>query len=1357
MARSEAVKKGLFYPTEQTHLDLIVSAFKPYENELAAPAYFLDFSAGDGRTGLAFQKLGLTPLLVELDQQRALICQALFGSDYALNDDGLSFRMSGGSAIVVLTNPPYNDDPTDKHKSRTELTFIRRGHQFVADDGWQIGIVYAHRLSQDLLYSFGRYTDRVDIYRMPGLHLGRYMQVAVFAHYSEEPMSSPDTWAMRMAKRAELNAQMALKARSGERPTDEELEQAFPRLDKIEQGQYELPAPPTIRHFYFMPNHIPPRQLLAIARSHGPHHLKQAQQAFVYQPYAPRFNPVIVPNKDQLINSISAGMFDNVQLTLDGKRMFVRSVIRREQRPAETETEYNEDGTVTDKTRIRIVPVPHITTLDEFGNIQDISSDDALVEFIKNTADELLNKAASRFNPKYTFNFVTGDLKSYLDHVRLSKWGKVNRLLTTQKHVIAAMYKVLSEERAITLVGEQGSGKTAITLTLMDAMRPRKEGDPHYGAYIHIPEKERMRPDQINVLAVPPHLTGKWANEEIPALFPDALVREISAGDNAITEISDFFREIDQALADPNPAVRDEMAYRLKIMVISETMMKMGEGWESAAQFVTRRDKNGPLYEKVIDPTTGFDVVEYVTKKGEIRLTPYNSTRFHQYYLREGKNRDRVQRGVKKVPYVAPEHLIEKTEGYTPEEFNQQVAMLKRFKRYTDEVAMRVAREQNERQKRIARAEISRKREAHEIACVPPYAIWQEVRTSSEGSVDKREDLRQRLGLPERKVTMPTRFSSRSDKKRFDTERIPKYPIMPLPDVVLKATGSYDTYRPKGNPRPITGIAPYMQRRFPGRIYIFAMDEVHQYKGKSGRGVAAMRMASLAQKVIGLTGSLHGGKASTVYRLEFMLNAKTREVYPWDSEGLKAWAEDMGATEVYMTETYSDDARLTKKGSWTTEPKEAPGTSPLLYGWLADHTLFVNLYDMGKDLPPYNEHAIPVRMDALMMSAFSNLTNILNGYMAKVKKKGLAQSFVGAYFNTLKDWPNSPYTDLNIVHNYRKREPDGTWKDHSELVTTFPGLGEDYVSQKEIRLVELVKEKLAKGSGVAVFVHQSAEDNDRAILDRIYRRILDIPGANPVILTSKVSTKRRDQWFKKHDDKNVLICNARLVETGVDLLKYRTIIWYESSVNLYTVEQASRRAWRLNQDYPCDTYFMYYTHPDLSTMESRVTYLIGRKQAAANFLYGRGDGALSDLTSEINIMREALSMVDVDIEDANAIFTREAEMASDWIANAETVEEDEQLEAETPEPELVEEKAIGVVVEAVEDEDAAPELEALPETTEQESEPEPKPEPAKANSNGRKVENGSPVGKQLGFFDLGDPGMTAAWAELLGKKEGVGV
>jgi len=57
---------------------------------------------------------------------------------------------------------------------------------------------------------------------------------------------------------------------------------------------------------------------------------------------------------------------------------------------------------------------------------------------------------------------------------------------------------------------------------------------------------------------------------------------------------------------------------------------------------------------------------------------------------------------------------------------------------------------------------------------------------------------------------------------------------------------------------------------------------------------------------------------------------------------------------------------------------------------------------------------------------------------------------------------------------------------------------------------------------------------------------------------------------------DVLITKPELVKTGMDLLDFPTIIFLQTSYNVYTLQQAARRSWRIGQKQAARVIFFSY-------------------------------------------------------------------------------------------------------------------------------------------------------------------------------------
>ena len=76
---------------------------------------------------------------------------------------------------------------------------------------------------------------------------------------------------------------------------------------------------------------------------------------------------------------------------------------------------------------------------------------------------------------------------------------------------------------------------------------------------------------------------------------------------------------------------------------------------------------------------------------------------------------------------------------------------------------------------------------------------------------------------------------------------------------------------------------------------------------------------------------------------------------------------------------------------------------------------------------------------------------------------------------------------------------------------------------------------------------------------------------------------------------DVMICHPRLVQTGLDLIDFPTIVWDETDYSVYVVRQASRRSWRIGQTRPVKVVFMSYRN----TLQADALKLVAKKMQSS--------------------------------------------------------------------------------------------------------------------------------------------------------------
>ena len=106
-------------------------------------------------------------------------------------------------------------------------------------------------------------------------------------------------------------------------------------------------------------------------------------------------------------------------------------------------------------------------------------------------------------------------------------------------------------------------------------------------------------------------------------------------------------------------------------------------------------------------------------------------------------------------------------------------------------------------------------------------------------------------------------------------------------------------------------------------------------------------------------------------------------------------------------------------------------------------------------------------------------------------------------------------------------------------------------------------------------------------------QILTKEGVRVAVLRTEVPPEQREAWYERQLRAGVqaVISHPRLVQTGLDLLEFPSILFYESGYSTYTLRQASRRSWRIGQHPNVTVKFLQYA----GTMQETCLRLTGRK------------------------------------------------------------------------------------------------------------------------------------------------------------------
>jgi SNF2 family DNA or RNA helicase len=277
--------------------------------------------------------------------------------------------------------------------------------------------------------------------------------------------------------------------------------------------------------------------------------------------------------------------------------------------------------------------------------------------------------------------------------------------------------------------------------------------------------------------------------------------------------------------------------------------------------------------------------------------------------------------------------------------------------------------------------------------------------------------------------------------------------------------------------------------------------------------------------------------------------------------------------------------RYTRRRETRTETYERPGISPLLLTHLVDKAAFVRLPEVAEALPPYGEEVVLLDMDEEHREAYEAFARGLSGVAGRSLK---ARRFLGALVQAGLQVPDTPWQPEAVV------DPET-----GNTVARFVPLSPDYRHAKERRLIALLAAEKLKGRRAIVYV-QGTEKRDQ--LARL-AGILEAEGFRPIVLRADtVRPEEREAWLKAQVEKggDVLLCHPRVVQTGLDLVDFPTVVFYQPEYSVYTLRQAARRSWRIGQKEPVRVVYMAYR----GTLQEAALVLIAQKARSSLALEG---------------------------------------------------------------------------------------------------------------------------------------------------------
>lgn len=428
----------------------------------------------------------------------------------------------------------------------------------------------------------------------------------------------------------------------------------------------------------------------------------------------------------------------------------------------------------------------------------------------------------------------------------------------------------------------------------------------------------------------------------------------------------------------------------------------------------------------------------------------------------------------------------------------------------------------------------------------------------------------------------------------------------------------------------------------------------HENKGRGSlQGQLYADLTRVSRKTIALTGTLVGGYADNLLFLLWRTCAHrlVADDQKFGGEGFDAFVRLYGVMQERRRYVTDNDWQTTQdltlgRGKQTSCYKKAlPGISPVLFvNFLLDQAVFIRLAEMHSHLPPFRERVHRVPLDNDVDQALSQMQKAFEEHRDRHRP--------------CRAWGGARAAFL--------RYPDKPWVDEYEVMDTnddgvkFPAFTVPSLPRREtpkmLRVRRLVKRNTIRHRKTWIYTELTGEDgypawdwmNDIAEYLRSH-------GFRCAVLRTQgdggPKPEDREAWIAKTAPLvDVVISHPTLVQTGLDLFDFPSLIFAFTGDNTYRLRQASRRAWRLGQSRPCEVDYVVASGKESKSLQDAALALMAKKMAASLAIEGdfSSDG-LAAMAGEEDMASQlarfiAGELTDLDSKDAFAQYRQKFDL-----------------------------------------------------------------------------------------------------------------
>ncbi len=1209
MARPGSQAVGGYYKTPTHLLGRITSLVQVVPDLESA---FLDPCAGDGEAVCTIAKslypensIKFKVYACEMERSRYEGVVARRGHDVpwanleAVHGDAfkLIWERKGNYSTrcgvqVLFLNPPYDQDSLFK---RLEERFLHRFASCLETGGVLVFVVPYYALQASAV-TLGTHFEDLHCFRFPGEDFDAFKQVVLIGTKAERPFGADE----------KVVSQVEEWARNAD---------GIPELPENPSPVVSIPCHKEYE-IGFDSFRVAPLDVKSVLSQYQPWHTtdrggkpQPIHGIFPEGESITRTYPMAMPPRPAHIAAgVAAGVFNGARIEPDDSKsrlphLLVKGVFDREF--VSVDEKKNKDGETTGVVQVQ-QPKLVITALDlstkKFHTIKSSADRSTAVSIDKmTTADLLASYGRSLMRVMLAQCPVLHDPSSKEGRIEIPELGRP--LYKAQTEAVMASVKLLGgvgasknerKRKAVAVLGEIGSGKSSVAL-----------------ATAHTIGAKRI------LVMCPPHLLQGWT-EQCAAVLPWAKTKVLST----VSDVDELAEAGDETI----------------VAIMSREAAKLGHAWASLAvrcpkcgAEVPPGDHAKTRYQceaRTVEPNDEMARDAYGMA---LRLFPVDPTRHPMDQIFRGLHHKRMREALKERPKswesvrASFASLVEKYFDPKADDGRHELFMFLLTAIGDDQLIGECARKLYLSCADDSSWEASKPRErARDMLLLMKAGPLQDVIVSELKAMPAKEGYSYYSG-PDTWARWATARDEIAEGKSSIYGFTVKVDEQGQVGFNKKAKGSLDAafaaleklsllgkwkaspecgeflYQAIPEPRRVA-LSPYLAKRFPNFFDVFVLDEQHEYSGdSSAQGFAAHRITNLGIPTIGLTGSVMGGYAESLFANQWALDPSFRKEFGRDQRN--EFVRRYGYLKQLVEDKNKDTGKVVAYGSMSDRVERsartignAPGVLPLfVLRYLLKMSVTLHKADLALDLPPRHDIVERIQPSEEQRKWLNHLQSAL---VSRIKKDQFTDK-AGKLWGQLAELPSYLDRCTADVGN----QDDGGYviaypeSEGGQMVASAPPMKASEILPKERWMLDTIAKELAEGRRVMVMAWHVK------LLPRLAWLIgREIGEKVPILDPAKVPTAKRQAWIDKEIVKkrhNVMVCNPVAIQTGLNnLVWFSSQIWMQNpGVNAITFRQATGRIDRIGQTKESRVYFPIYEGTTQEQLHKLLLHKVGVSMA----------------------------------------------------------------------------------------------------------------------------------------------------------------